>query len=527
MNRTIGLTETVLRDGQQSQLATRMPFEDFEPILSTMDEVGYYSVECWGGATFDACLRYLYEDPWERLRRIRKAMPKTKLQMLLRGQNLLGYRPYPDDVVENFIRLSVKNGIDIIRIFDGLNDVRNLEVAIRATKKYGALASGAICYTNSPVHTLDSFISLACRLRDLGCDSICIKDMGGIMGPQEAYDLVTAIKSTVHLPLVIHTHSTTGQAPFTMLKAVEAGADVLDTACSALAGGTSQYPTESTAYALRQLGYDVHIDDAKARKVNEHFTPLQKKYIADGLLDPYCLSTRPEGLVYQIPGGMLSNLIAQLKSQNAADRLDEVLAEVPNVRRDLGYPPLVTPMSQMVGVQASVNVLMGKRYQMLTSEVKSYIRGEYGKAPGPLDPDLVRRVCGENGHPMTGRFADTLPPRVESAREELGRHAKCDEDVLSYIAFPQVATQFFEWRDDGKPLPTHAKPKEEDESTQAKLILDENMLAAIETVMEAVQNLHRHMGGAGRKAAASKAAKTAAPAKPAEDDDHDHIVSPT
>jgi len=536
MNRTIGLIETLLRDAQQSQIATRMPFSDFEPVLQTMNEVGYYAVECWGGATFDACLRYLHEDPWERLRRIRAAMPDTKLQMLLRGQNLLGYRPYPDDVVEKFVELSVKNGIDIIRIFDALNDVRNVETAVRAAKKYGAMADGAICYTTSPVHTPESFLALACDLRDMGCDTICIKDMGGVMGPQEAYDLVSAIKAKVDLPLVLHTHCTTGQAPFTMLKAVEAGADVLDTAAAAFAGGTSQYPTESTAYALRQLGYDVHIDDAKARTVNDHFVPLQKQYIADGLLDPYCLSTRPEGLVYQIPGGMLSNLIAQLKSQNAADRLDEVLAEVPSVRRDLGYPPLVTPMSQMVGVQASANVLMGRRYQMLTSEVKAYIRGEYGRAPGVLDETLVRRVVGD-GQPITGRFADTLEPRLEAARGELGAHAKSEEDVLSYIAFPHVAQQYFAWRDDGKPFPRQKKPK--DESARAKLVLDDQMLAAIEFVMK---GLKEHIAEDEKEAGEPPAPAPAAPAAPAQTpypadeddrdgngipDEHEHIISPT
>jgi oxaloacetate decarboxylase alpha subunit len=444
--RTIGITETLLRDAQQSQIATRMPFEDFAPILKTMNEVGYYSIECWGGATFDTCLRYLHEDPWERLRKIREAVPDTKLQMLLRGQNVLGYRPYPDDVVEKFVELSIKNGIDIIRIFDALNDVRNLEVAVRATKKYGGIAAGTVCFTSSPVHTPEAYLTLAKQLRDMGCDSICIKDMAGIMGPQEAYDLVTAIKSEVDLPLAIHTHCTTGLAPFTLLKSIEAGADIIDTAVSVLAGGTSQYPTESAAYALRQLGYNITIDDAKARAVNEHFIPLQKKYIESGLLDPYCMSTRPKALVYQIPGGMLSNLIAQLKAQNAMDRFDEVLLEVPNVRRDLGYPPLVTPTSQMTGVQAVINVLAGDRYRMITSEVKSYLRGEYGHAPGPVDPDLLRRAIGGQ-EPIKGRYADTLEPLFEKTKAELGSKAKSDEDVLSYIAFPQLAEEYFAWRE--------------------------------------------------------------------------------
>lgn len=457
--RTIGITETLLRDAQQSQIATRMPFADFAPILSTMDEVGYYSIECWGGATFDACLRYLHEDPWERLRKIRKACPKTPLQMLLRGQNLLGYRPYPDDVVEKFVELSVKNGIDIIRVFDALNDVRNLETSIRAGKRFGATVSGAICYTSSPVHTPQAMVALARQLRDLGCDTICLKDMAGIMGPQEAYDLVTAIKGEVDLPLVIHTHCTTGLAPFTLLKAIEAGADVIDTAVSVLAGGTSQYPTESAAYALRQLGYNVTIDDAKARLVNGHFKPLQQKYIDEGLLTPYCMSTHPRCLVYQIPGGMLSNLIAQLKAQNASDRFDEVLDEVPNVRRDLGYPPLVTPMSQMTGVQALINVLAGDRYRMITSEVKSYLRGEYGKAPGEVNPDLLKRACGSEPR-FEGRFADTLEPAFEKTKQQLG--GMSDEDVLSYLAFPQLAEAFFAWRSDPANAPQTEMPVEQD-----------------------------------------------------------------
>jgi len=540
--RQIGFTETLLRDAQQSQIATRMPFSDFEPVLKTMNEVGYYSIECWGGATFDACLRYLHEDPWERLRRIRAAVPDTKLQMLLRGQNLLGYRPYPDDVVEKFVELSVKNGIDIVRVFDALNDVRNLETAVRAVHKYGASASGAICFTESPVHTLEAFAKLAKQMAELGCETITIKDMAGIMGPQEAYDLVKAIKSEVKLPIVIHTHCTTGQAPFTLLKAIEAGADVIDTCVSVFAGGTSQYPTESAAYALRQLGYEVKIDDAKARAVNQHFIPIQKRYIEEGLLDPYCLSTRPDGLVYQIPGGMLSNLIAQLKTQNASDRFDEVLREVPAVRRDLGYPPLVTPMSQMVGVQSVANVLMGKRYQMLTSEVKSYIRGEYGRAPGPLDELLLRRVNGDDP-PFTGRFADTLAPQFEATKAALGARAKSDEDVLSYIAFPKLAEPFFAWRDEGKPYPEEAPPK--DESARAKLTLDDQMIAALEFVLQGLRN--GQLDTAAAAAAAPAPARAAAPAQPApaapaqspypvtEDDrngngipdEHEHIISPT
>ncbi len=444
--RKIGITETVLRDAQQSLIATRMPFSDFEKILSTINKVGYYSIECWGGATFDTCLRYLNEDPWERLRKIRKAVPDTKLQMLLRGQNLLGYKPYPDDVVEKFVERSVKNGIDIIRIFDALNDPRNLEIAIKATKKYGAIASGTICFTISPVHTLEKYVELGNQLRDMGCDTICIKDMSGIMGPQEAYDLVKALKENIDLPIVIHTHSTTGIAPLTLLKAVEAGADVIDTAISSMSGGTSQYATESMAYALRQLGYQIDIDDMMAKKVNDHFTPVQKQAIETGLLDPYVMGTKTDALIYQVPGGMLSNLIAQLKQQNALDKFDDALAEIPRVKADLGHPPLVTPTSQITGVQAVMNVLAGERYKMVSNEVRAYLRGEYGRAPGEVNPEVIKKVLGDV-KPSTARFADNLAPAFESTKKELGAKARCDEDVLSYLVFPQLAEKYFEYRD--------------------------------------------------------------------------------
>ncbi|MEG2174929.1 MAG: pyruvate carboxylase subunit B [Oscillospiraceae bacterium] len=444
--RKIGITETVLRDAQQSLLATRMPYTDFEAALSEMDKVGYYSIECWGGATFDTCLRYLHEDPWERLRRIRKACPNTKLQMLLRGQNLLGYKPYPDDVVEKFVELSAKNGIDIIRIFDALNDPRNLETAIKAAKKYGVHASGTICFTISPVHTLENNVKLGNRLKEMGADSICIKDMAGIMGPGEVYDLVKALKEKVKLPVIVHTHATTGLAPLTLLKAVEAGADVIDTAISSLSGGTSQYSTESMVYGLRQLGYTVDFDDQAAKKVNDAFGPVQAKAIESGLLDPYVMGTKTDALIYQVPGGMLSNLIAQLKSQNALDRFDEVLQEVPSVRQDLGYPPLVTPTSQITGVQAVMNVLAGERYKNVSNEVKAYLHGEYGKAPGEVNKELIKKVWG-NTAPLTGRYADTLKPAFEQTKKELGAKAKSDEDVLSYIAFPQLAEKYFEYRE--------------------------------------------------------------------------------
>ncbi len=442
----IQFTETVLRDAQQSLIATRMPFEDFEKILNTMDKAGYYSMECWGGATFDSCLRYLSEDPWERLRKIRKAAPNTKLQMLLRGQNLLGYKHYPDDVVRMFVAKSIENGIDIIRIFDALNDIRNLEVAVDETNKRGAHASGTICFTTSPVHTLENYAKYAKQLQDLGVKSITIKDMAGIMGPQEAYDLVKAIKESVDLPVVVHTHCTTGLAPVTLLKAVEAGADVIDTATSAFSGGTSQFATETMAFTLRQLGYEVDLDEKVLKEVNDFFKPVKAKALESGLLNPVVLATDTDALNYQVPGGMLSNLVAQLTAQNKLDKFEEVLQEVPRVRADMGYPPLVTPMSQMVGVQATQNVLLGK-YKNVSKDVRSYLKGEYGQAPGEINADLLKQVLGDE-KPIEGRFADSLAPAFEQTKAELGSKAKSDEDVLSYIAFPMQAEAFFEKRDE-------------------------------------------------------------------------------
>ena len=363
MKKTVKFTETVLRDANQSLIATRMAFDEFEPILGELDNAGYYSLECWGGATFDSCLRYLNEDPWERLRKIKKACPKTPLQMLLRGQNLLGYKHYPDDVVRMFVRKSVENGIDIIRIFDALNDIRNIEVAVDETLKCGAHASGCICYTISPIHNLESYVKLAKEIEALGVQSICVKDMAGIMSPKEAYDLVTALKKEIKVPIVIHTHNTTGLGPMTLMKAVEAGADVIDTAVSCFSGGTSQPPTETLVYALREMGYEISVKDDVVKKINDFFKPIRAKYLANGLLNPVVMGNATDALIYQVPGGMLSNLVAQLTAQKALDKLDAVLLEVPKVRKDLGYPPLVTPMSQMVGVQATVNVLTGGRYK--------------------------------------------------------------------------------------------------------------------------------------------------------------------
>ncbi len=439
----IKFTETVLRDANQSLVATRMPISKFEPILSTMDKAGYYSVECWGGATFDSCLRYLDEDPWERLRTIKAKMPNTKLQMLLRGQNLLGYKHYPDDVVKKFVEKSVENGIDIIRIFDALNDLRNIKLAVETTKKCGAVASGAISYTTSPVHTLAKYVALVKEMKEMGCDTFCIKDMAGVITPREAYDLVSAIKDAIpDMPIVLHTHCTTGMAYMSILKAVEAGCEIIDTASSSFSGGTSQPATETIYDALTGLGYTVKLDRKVLKQVNDHFKPIRDEFLKNGTLKPKALVTDTDALTYKVPGGMLSNMMANLEDMNALDRMDEALLEIPAVRKDMGYPPLVTPLSQMVGNQAVTNVLVGERYKNISKEIKAYLRGEYGTAPGPVDPELVKKALGDE-KPITGRFADTLEPIFEKTKKELGETAKSDEDVLSYIAFPQVAEKFF------------------------------------------------------------------------------------
>ena len=445
------ITETVLRDANQSLMATRMPLSDFEGILEQMDAVGYHSVECWGGATFDSCLRYLDEDPWERLRIIRRKMPHTKLQMLLRGQNILGYKHYSDDAVRRFVTKSVENGMDIIRIFDALNDFRNIRTAVEACIQAGGHAQGAICYTISPIHDLPLYVKLGKEIEEMGCHSLCIKDMAGIMSPKAAYDLVKALKAEIHIPIFIHTHQTTGLGYMTYLKAIEAGADGIDCATSCFSAGTSQPTTESMVYTLQEMGYDCGVDYSKLKPINDFFVPIQKKFVSQGVFDPYVLTVKADALTYQIPGGMLSNLVAQLKAQNAMDRLDEVLAETPKVRQDLGYPPLVTPMSQMVGVQATVNVLLGERYKNIGKEVKSYIRGEYGTAPGAISEDLKRKVLGDE-KPIQGRYADSIAPEFEKAKAYLGSLATCEEDVLSYIAFPQQAEAFLRKREEKQAL---------------------------------------------------------------------------
>ena len=442
----VQFTETVLRDANQSLIATRLPMEKLEGILETMDKAGFYSVECWGGATFDVCLRYLNEDPWERLRKIKAKMPNTKLQMLLRGQNILGYKHYSDDIVRRFVRAAVKNGIDIIRIFDALNDIDNLKVAIEETVKSGALASGTISYTTSPVHTLEKYVDMVKEMAQMGVGSVCIKDMAGILSPKSAYDLVSAIKDAVELPVVVHTHSTTGLAFMTYLKAVEAGADVIDTAISPFSGGTSQPATETLAFALRELGYEVNLDDKVLLQMADYFKPIRAEFLADGTLNPISMATDTQCLTYQIPGGMLSNLLSQLKMLGALDKFDEALLETPRVREDMGYPPLVTPTSQLIGTQAVQNVLAGERYKNVGTEIKAYCRGEYGKTPAPIKPEIREKILAGD-KPIEGRFAETLPADLfEKTKAELGDKAKCEEDVLSYIAFPPVAESFFEKR---------------------------------------------------------------------------------
>ncbi len=445
MARKVQFVETVLRDANQSLIATRLPYEKFEPMLETIDKAGYYAAECWGGATFDVCLRYLNEDPWERLRKIRAKMPNTKLQMLLRGQNVLGYSHYPDDFVKLFVKKAVENGMDVIRIFDALNDVKNMKVAMEATVNAGAIASGTISYTTSPVHTHAKYVQMVKELKEMGAATICIKDMAGIMGPQEAYDMVSAIKDAVDLPIDLHTHSTTGLAFMTYLKAVEAGVDIIDTAISPFSGGTSQPATETMAYALRQLGYQVELDDECTTRMSDYFKGIRDEFVKDGTLMPKSMATDTQCLTYQVPGGMLSNLLSQLKQMNALDKFEEALAETPKVRADMGYPPLVTPTSQMVGVQAVRNVLDGERYKTVSKEIKAYCRGEYGTTPAPIDPAIQKQILGDE-QPLTGRYADSLEPVVDATREKLGELAKSDEDVLSYIAFPNLAEKFFEER---------------------------------------------------------------------------------
>ena len=437
------ITETALRDGHQSLMATRLKTEEMIPILETMDKVGYHAMEVWGGATFDSCIRFLNEDPWERLRLIRKHVKNTKLQMLLRGQNLLGYRNYADDTVEKFIELSIKNGRDIIRVFDALNDVRNLEASMKAIKKYNGHCQCAISFTTSPVHTIEYYVELVKTMESMGADSICIKDMAGVLTPYNAYELVKRIKEVTKLPIELHTHCTGGIAEMLYMKAVEAGVDIIDTAISPLSGGTSQPPTESLAITFAQMDRNPELNMDALLEVAEYFKPIRDKYMAEGILDAKVLLTDPQTLKYQVPGGMLSNLLSQMKQQNAEDRYEEVLNEVPRVRKDLGYPPLVTPLSQMVGTQALFNVLTGERYKLVPKEIKDYVKGLYGKAPAKIDEEIKKKIIGDE-ETITVRPADLIAPEFEAMKKEVGDLAKCDEDVLAYALFPQIAPKFLE-----------------------------------------------------------------------------------
>lgn len=446
MAKAIKICDCTLRDGQQSLIATRMRIEDMLPILDKMDKAGFGAVEVWGGATFDSCLRYLKEDPWERLRKFRSAFKNTKLQMLLRGQNILGYRHYADDVVESFVRKSIENGIDILRIFDALNDARNLETAVKAVKKEkGAHAQLAISYTLSDVHTLEYYVNLAKTYRDMGADSICIKDMAGLLLPKPAYDLVKAIKEEVDLPIEVHSHYTSGVASMTYLKAVEAGADIIDTDMSPLSMGTAQPATEVMVAALKGTEYDTGLDESLLKEISDYFKPIREDALESGLLSPKMLAVDIATLLYQVPGGMLSNLVSQLKAANAEDKYDEVLKEIPKVRADLGYPPLVTPSSQIVGTQAVLNVLMGERYKMVPKETKDIVRGRYGRTPVAISEEIRKKIIGDE-EPITCRPADLIEPELEKAEKEISDYKEKDEDVLSYVLFPQQAVDFFKFR---------------------------------------------------------------------------------
>ncbi len=442
----VKITDTILRDGHQSQAATRMRTDEMLPACEKLDKVGYYSLECWGGATYDSCIRFLNEDPWERLRLLRKALPNTKLQMLLRGQNLLGYRPYSDDVVEFFVKKAVENGIDIIRCFDALNDLRNMQTAVNATKKYGGKAEIALSYTKSPVHSEDYFVKLAQDIEKMGADLICIKDMANLLLPYDAYKLVSRLKKATKLPIVIHTHNTTGTGAMVLLKAVEAGADVIDTCLSPLASGTSQPATESLVATLKGSEFDTGLDLNLLADLAGYFREVADRLTKDGFRDPgRVLAVDVKTLQYQVPGGMLSNLIGQLKAANAMDKYYDVLAEVPRVREDFGFPPLVTPTSQIVGTQAVMNVLYGERYKVVTNESKGLLRGEYGKLPGKVNEE-VRRKCIGDDKVITCRFADTLPAELETLKGEMRQWYQTDEDILTYAMFPKVAPKFFEYR---------------------------------------------------------------------------------
>jgi oxaloacetate decarboxylase alpha subunit len=439
------ITETVLRDAHQSLAPTRMSIDDMRDALEMLDNVGYNALECWGGATFDSTMRFLNEDPWDRLRDIRSACKKTKLQMLLRGQNLLGYKHYADDVVEYFVQKSVANGIDVVRIFDALNDFRNIEVAMKAVRREGGHAQGCIAFTRSPFHSSEKFASDARVLEEMGADSVCIKDMAGLLLPYEAYDLVKALKSTLSIPVELHTHYTSGVGSMTYLKAIEAGCDIIDTAISPLALGTSQPPTEPFVATLAGTQYDTGLDLVQLSEVAAYFRVIRERWLASGLISTKVLGVDVNALIYQVPGGMLSNLVSQLQQAGKEDQLEAVLNEVPRVREDFGFPPLVTPTSQIVGTQAVMNVVTGERYKMVPKESKALVKGEYGKTPAPVNPAIQKKILGDE-EPITCRPADLLPPELDSIRAKAAEYVEQEEDVLSYGMFPQVAEKFFQWR---------------------------------------------------------------------------------
>ncbi|MBR5870450.1 MAG: oxaloacetate decarboxylase subunit alpha [Clostridia bacterium] len=459
MAKKLFITDTILRDAHQSQAATRMRLEDMLPALHDLDQVGYWSLECWGGATFDSCMRFLSEDPWERLRILKQHMPNTPLQMLLRGQNLLGYKHYADDVVDAFVKAAVKNGINVIRIFDALNDIRNMKAAMTAAKKYGAHVEAAISFTVSPVHNEAYFVELAGRLEEEGADTICIKDMANLLLPYDAYSLVKAMKEKIRVPIHLHTHNTTGTGDMTYLMAVQAGVDIIDTALSPLANGTSQPSTEAMVATLQGTEYDTGLDLLQLSDIAKHFRGVANKLKANGDLDPKVLNVDPNTLIYQVPGGMLSNMISQLKQAKAEDKLYDVLAEIPRVREDFGYPPLVTPTSQIVGTQAVMNVLGGERYKMVPKESKGLLRGEYGQVAGVVNEEVRKKALGD-AEIITCRPADLIAPEMDKYREENKGFAKSEEDVLSIAMFPQVATKFITERDNPKPKEDPNAPRE-------------------------------------------------------------------
>lgn len=445
MAKKVGITDTILRDAHQSQAATRMRTEEMLPACEVLDSMGYWSLECWGGATFDSCIRFLNEDPWERLRTLKKALPHTKLQMLFRGQNILGYKNYADDIVEMFCRKSIENGIDVIRIFDALNDARNLEASIKYTKKYGGICEAALSYTKSPVHSEEYFVKLAKELVQMGADVVCIKDMANLLLPYDAYSLVKRLKAEIDVPIHLHTHNTAGTGDMTNLMAIIAGVDIVDCALSPLGNGTAQPATESLVATLKGTEYDTGLDLEKLSQAAKHFANVAERLKKDGFISEKSTKINPNILMYQVPGGMLSNLVSQLKEAHAEDRYYDVLEEIPRVRKDFGYPPLVTPTSQIVGTQAVLNVVSGERYKMFTKESKGVLAGEYGKLPGIVNEEVRRKAIGDR-QVITCRPADLIEPEFEKCKREIGELARCDEDVLSYALFPQVAKKFFENR---------------------------------------------------------------------------------